>query len=59
MEILGIPLALCLGGIGLLLALGAGIVVLVKLGVIAKYALKDEPPEGGEYGLDQSREAKE
>ena len=41
----------------LLALFGVGILVLVKLGVIASYALKEEPPEGGVYGLDQSRES--
>jgi ABC-type protease/lipase transport system fused ATPase/permease subunit len=33
-----------------------GAVVLVKLGVIAHYAVKKEAPEQGEYRLDQSHE---
>lgn len=57
MELLGIPVALCLGGLGLLGALGVGALVLVKLGVFARYALKEEPPDLGDYDLDQSREA--
>jgi hypothetical protein len=59
MELLGLPLALCLGGLGLLAALGVGAVVLLKLGVIAQYAFKEEPPNDGSYSLDQSHEAKE
>jgi hypothetical protein len=46
-----------LAGLGLLALLAAGILVLIKLGVIASYALKEEPPEGGVYSLDQSRES--
>ena len=46
-----------LAGFVLLALTGVGILVLVKLGVIAGYALKEEPPEGGAYSLDQSRES--
>ena len=46
-----------LAGFVLLVLTAVGILVLVKLGVIAGYALKEEPPEGGEYSLDQSRES--
>jgi hypothetical protein len=46
-----------LAGFVLLALMAVGILVLVKLGVIAGYALKEEPPEGGVYGLDQSRES--
>lgn len=48
---------LLLAGLVLLALMAVGILVLVKLGVIAGYALKEEPPEGGVYGLDQSRES--
>ena len=54
MNILWIVL---LAGLVLLALIGVGILVLVKLGVIARYALKEEPPEGGVYSLDQSRES--
>lgn len=57
MELLGIPVVLCLGGLAVLGALGIGVVVLVKLGVIAQYAVKDEPPDLSNYDLDQSHEA--
>jgi len=50
-------LIVLLAGFVLLALMGVGILVLVKLGVITGYALKDEPPEGGVYSLDQSREA--
>ena len=56
MELLCTPLVLIVVavlGIGLLAAVG---VVLVKLGVIARYAVKQEPPDEGEYRLDQSQE---
>jgi hypothetical protein len=56
MTPLDIPLGLCVGGLVLLLVLGVGAIVLVKLGVIAQYAIKDEPAEEGDFGLDQSRE---
>ena len=46
-----------LAGLVLLALTAVGILVLVKLGVIANYALKEEPPEEGVYGLDQSRES--
>lgn len=45
-----------LAGLVLPALVAGGILVLVKLGVIAGYALKENPPEGGVYGLDQSRE---
>jgi hypothetical protein len=38
-------------------AVGAGVWVLIKLGVIASYAVKDEPEDRSTYGLDQSRPA--
>jgi hypothetical protein len=50
-------LLVLLAGFILLALVGVGILVLVKLGVIAGYALKEEPPEGGVYSLDQSRES--
>jgi hypothetical protein len=57
MESLCLPLGL-LGGLLVLLALlGVGIVVLIiKLGVLVKYATKEEPPDRGIYDLDQSHE---
>jgi hypothetical protein len=50
------PFVLLLVGGGLLLALGAGAVVLIKLGVLARYAVKEETPDEGTYGLDESRD---
>jgi hypothetical protein len=38
--------------------LGVGVIVLMKMGVIAKYAFKEEPQDQGDYEIDQSREAK-
>lgn len=56
---LDLALLLCLGGIGLVIGLGVVVLVLVKLGVIVQYATKEEPPEEGDYGLEQSRGAGE
>jgi hypothetical protein len=50
--VLGAALALAVVG-------GVGLLVLIKLGVIAKYALKEEPPDYGVYDLDQSQESGE
>jgi hypothetical protein len=47
---------LMLLALALLLVGVVSVVVLVRLGVIAHYAVKKEAPEQGEYGLDQSRE---
>ncbi len=50
--------ALLVAGCGLIVALTIGAVVLLKMGVLAKYALKPERPEDklGDYGLEESRE---
>ena len=55
MEIIFTLLA---GGCGLAVALTIGAVVLLKLGVLAKYALEPERPEDklGDYSLEESRE---
>ena len=53
---MSVLLIVLLAGLALLALMGVGVLVLVKLGVIASYALKEEPPEGGVYSLDQSRE---
>ena len=50
---------LLIAAIVLTAVLGVGLLVLIKLGVIANYALKQEPPDEGEYSLDQSQEAGE
>jgi hypothetical protein len=39
--------------------LGTGLLVLIKLGVLAKYVFKEEPPDHADYELDQSHEAGE
>jgi hypothetical protein len=51
MEPICLPL-----GLAALALLGVGAVVMVKLGVLVKYASKEEPPDTGDYHLDQSRE---
>ena len=56
MSIVG---GLLIAAVALALVLGVGALVLVKLGVIAHYAVKDETPDEGEYELDQSHEAGE
>jgi hypothetical protein len=38
-------------------AASIGLLVLVKLGVITKYAFKEQPPDTNDYELDQSQEA--
>ena len=53
---MSVLLIVLLAGLALLALMGVGVLVLVKLGVIASYALKEEPPEGGVYSLDQSHE---
>jgi len=50
---------LLLAAIVLVVALAIGALVLVKLGVITRYALKEEPPDQEDYELDQSHEAGE
>jgi hypothetical protein len=50
---------LLLAGGGLLGALLVGLVVLVKLGVLANYATRTEEPDRGDYSLDDSREVNE
>jgi hypothetical protein len=50
---------LALVALGLVLFLGIGALVLIKLGVITHYAMKDEPTDTGDYELDQSREVGE
>jgi hypothetical protein len=41
--------------------LGAGVLILIKLGVLTHYALKPERPEGelGDYQIEASRESGE
>jgi hypothetical protein len=52
-------LVLALAAILLVALIGIGLLVLVKLGVITQYARKQEPPDAGDYELDQSHEAGE
>lgn len=55
MELVAIPLVLLALGFGFLLILGGGLFFLLKWGAIGHYALKkEEPPQPGDYGLDQS-----
>jgi hypothetical protein len=54
-----LSLILLVAAIVLLGVLGIGALVLVKLGVIARYALKEEPPDQADYELDQSHESGE
>jgi hypothetical protein len=57
--VIGTLLILLVAVIVLLGLLGIGLLVLIKIGVLAKYAFKEEPPDRGDYELDQSREAGE
>jgi hypothetical protein len=57
MEPVCSPLVLVGALVALLVVLGIGAVVLVKLGVLAHYAVKEEVPDQGDYDLDQSQEA--
>lgn len=56
--LLAMAATFCLGTV-LVVAVALGLLVLVKLGVITHYALKQEPADEGSYELDQSREAGE
>jgi hypothetical protein len=56
---MGVFWGLLIAIVVLVAVLGVGALVLVKLGVIAHYAVKDETPDEGMYELDQSREAGE
>jgi hypothetical protein len=57
MDLVCTPLLLIVGLVGLLLALGIGVVTLIKLGVLTQYFFKEEEPDRGDYDLDQSHEA--
>jgi hypothetical protein len=57
MEPVCSPLVVIGALLALLAALGGGVLTLVKLGVLTRYALKEEVPDQGEYGLDQSQES--
>jgi hypothetical protein len=54
MELACTPVLLIGAVVVLVAALGVGALVLVKMGVLVKYALKEEPPEQGDYDLEQS-----
>ncbi len=55
---MGIILILAVAVAVALILLTVGVVVLIKLGVIARYALKpDEPSASADYELDQSKKA--
>ena len=56
MDLVCTPLALLAAAGSLLLVVGVGVVVLLKMGVITHYALKEEPPDEGDYTLEQSHE---
>jgi hypothetical protein len=56
MEICGLSLILFLVILAIVLLIGVGgVVLLLKLGIIAQYWGKEEPPDSGDYSLDQSR----
>jgi hypothetical protein len=57
MESICFSVAVVALGLGLLAGVGGLILVLIKLGVIAQYATREEPPDTASYGLDESREA--
>jgi len=50
---------LAVAAIIVVVALAIGAFVLVKWGVITRYLLQKEPPDQGDYELDQSHEAGE
>ena len=57
MSIAASLLVVILAAFVLFAVAGFGVLVLVKLGVITKYAFKEQPPDSGDYELDQSQEA--
>jgi hypothetical protein len=57
MSIAASLLIVILAALVLFAVAGIGVLVLIKLGVITRYAFKEEPPDGGRYGLEQSKEA--
>jgi hypothetical protein len=52
----GLLVALAVGALILAIALSVGIVVLIKMGVIVRYATKEEPADRVDYELEQSHE---
>ena len=57
MEPLCSPLVLIGGLLALVVVLGAGVVTLIKLGVLTRYAFREEAPDQSDYDLEQSHEA--
>jgi hypothetical protein len=57
MSIAASLLIIVLAGLLLIAGAGIGVLVLMRLGVITKYAFKQESPDTGQYQLDQSQEA--
>ena len=57
MESICFSVAIVALGLGLLAGVGGLILVLIKLGVIAQYATREEPEDTANYSLDESREA--
>ncbi len=53
---MGLLFTLGLAALVLVFVLGVVGLVLIKLGVIARNAMKDEPAQHGDYGLSQSRQ---
>jgi hypothetical protein len=51
-----ILIVLAVAALILVVALGVGAIILVKMGVIAKYLFKEEPADPGDYEIGQSRE---
>ncbi len=57
MELACTPLLLIGAVVVLAVALAIGALVLIKMGVLVKYALKEDQPDQGDYDLAQSHEA--
>ena len=57
MSIAASLIVVILAALILFVVAGIGVLVLIKLGVITRYAFKEEPSDAGRYGLDQSKEA--
>jgi hypothetical protein len=59
MESVCLPIALVGLGLAILIGIAVLIIFLIKLGVIAQYATREEPPDTASYSLDDSKEAEE
>ncbi|MFN2290730.1 MAG: hypothetical protein ACK2UC_06035 [Anaerolineae bacterium] len=57
MESICFSVAVVALGLGLLAGVGVLILVLIKLGVVAQYATREELTDTASYSLDESREA--